>query len=400
MRILLNDFCGHAFPIELSSELARRGHSVLHVYFADNESTPKGRIDAAQSNTVDLTIEGLRVPMKFAKHSVCTRRKVDIAYGRAVSAKVIDFRPDVVISSNMPLDAQQVLQASAGREGAEFIFWLQDIYSSAVRFVLKRKLGWLAGIAGAWYYERVEKRLLGKSDGVICISPGFAALATEWGVDPSRTFMIENWAPLGQVLPTAKDNAWSREHGVADRFCFMYSGTLGMKHRPELLLELARYLQARGDATLVVNAGGAGADWLSKHAHDISKEALMLLPFQPYLRLSEVLGASDVLIALLDSEAGTFAVPSKILSYLCAGRPMILAAPRENHAAAVLELADAGIVVSPDSNRDILAAAKTMMEGDELRVRFAANARLYAERSFNIDVIADRFLDVISRACH
>jgi hypothetical protein len=111
------------------------------VYFADNESTPKGRIEAAQSNTADLTIEGLRVPMKFTKHSIRTRRKVDIAYGRAVSAKVIDFRPDVVISSNMPLDAQHVLQGSAGREGAKFIFWLQDIYSSAVRFVLKRKLG-------------------------------------------------------------------------------------------------------------------------------------------------------------------------------------------------------------------------------------------------------------------
>ena len=399
MRILLNDFCGHAFPIELSSELARRGHSVLHVYFADNESTPKGRIEAAQSNTADLTIEGLRVPMKFTKHSIRTRRKVDIAYGRAVSAKVIDFRPDVVISSNMPLDAQHVLQGSAGREGAKFIFWLQDIYSSAVRFVLKRKLGWLAGVAAARYYERVEKRLLGKSDGVICISPGFATLATEWGVDPSRTFMIENWAPLGQVLPTAKDNAWSREHGVAHRFCFMYSGTLGMKHRPELLLELARYLETRGDATLVVNAGGAGADWLREHAQGISKDALTLRPFQPYRRLSEVLGASDVLIALLDSEAGTFAVPSKILSYLCAGRPMILAAPRENHAAAVLELADAGFVVSPDNNRDILVAAKTMMEGDELRARFAANGRLYAERSFNIGAIADRFLDVISRAC-
>ena len=78
---------------------------------------------------------------------------------------------------------------------------------------------------------------------------------------------------------------------------------------------------------------------------------------------------------------------------------MILAAPRENHAAAVLELADAGFVVSPDNNRDILVAAKTMMEGDELRARFAANGRLYAERSFNIGAIADRFLDVISRAC-
>src|SRR5450631_3453912 len=40
-RILLNDYCGHPFQVELSRELARRGHEVLHVYSADDQ-TPKG----------------------------------------------------------------------------------------------------------------------------------------------------------------------------------------------------------------------------------------------------------------------------------------------------------------------------------------------------------------------
>ena len=399
MRILLNDFCGHAFPMELSRDLARRGHSVLHVYFADNESTPKGKIEGAQSAFGDLSVEGLHVPMKFAKHSIRTRRRVDVAYGKEVAKKAAAFRPDVVISSNMPLDAQNILQQSVQDQGTKFIFWLQDIYSFAVRFVLQRKLGRLAGRAGAWHYGRLEKQLLCDSDGVICNSPAFATIARDWGVDPSRISMIENWAPLDQVLPTKKDNRWSREHGVANRFCFMYSGTLGMKHRPELLLHLGRYLETRGDATLVVNAAGAGADWLRENAQAVSTSALTLLPFQPYSRISEVLGASDLLIALLDSDAGSFAVPSKITSYLCAGRPLILAAPRENHSVAVVEKADAGIVVSPDNCQDILAAARTLMEGDKLRARYAANARSYAEHSFNISSIADRFLDVIGRAC-
>jgi hypothetical protein len=40
--------------------------------------------------------------------------------------------------------------------------------------------------------------------------------------------------------------------------------------------------------------------------------------------------------------------------------------------------------------------AKGLMEHDELRTRYAANARAYAERSFDIARIADRFLDVIA----
>ena len=397
MRILVNEFCGHAFQVELSRELALRGNQVLHLYFADNLSTPKGDIESGKAESPNFAVEGLHVSMKFSKHSIRTRRKVDIAYGKAVAAKVIEFWPDVVLSANMPLDAQNILQEAARQQNAKFVFWLQDVYSFAVRFVLKKKLGLLAGIVGA-YYERLEKRLLRNSGAVVCIAPGFAKLATEWGVDPSRVFVIENWAPHHEILPTDKDNAWSREHGVAGKFCFMYSGTLGMKHCPELLLALARSLETVEGAQLVVIAGGAGTDWLRKNAKAVRKDVLTLLPFQPYERLSEVFGASDVLVALLDSDAGGFAVPSKILSYLCAGRTLLLAAPRENHAAAVIEQADAGVVISPDSASDFVNAARRLMENGELRARYATNASAYAERSFNIGRISDRFIEVFSKS--
>jgi glycosyltransferase involved in cell wall biosynthesis len=261
--------------------------------------------------------------------------------------------------------------------------------------VLKKKMGPLSGAVGA-YYELLEKRLLRRSDGVVCIAPEFAEIAVKWGVEPSRIFVIENWAPQGEILPTNKDNAWACEHGVGEEFCFMYSGTLGMKHRPELLQALAQDLEICGDARLVVIADGAGADWLREKAKVIRKDVLKILPFQPYKRLSEVFGSSDVLIGLLDSEAGAFAVPSKILSYLCAGRTLMLAAPLRNHAAAVVARADAGVVTSPDSTSDFVKVARSLMENAELRSRYSANARAYAERSFNIARIADHFLEAFA----
>jgi glycosyltransferase involved in cell wall biosynthesis len=392
VRILVNEFCGHAFQIELSRELAHRGHQVLHVYFADNLSTPKGDTESADRF---LAIESLHIPTKFSKHSIWTRRRADIAYGRAVAAKVASFKPDVVLSANMPLDAQKVLQNAARRHNAKFVFWLQDVYSSAIRFVMRKKLGSaLSALAGA-YYGGLEKKLLRSSDAVVCIAPGFHEIATDWGVAPSRAVVIENWGPLGQIQPREKDNAWARKHGIERDFCFVYSGTLGMKHRPELLLELARSLESGGGAKVVVIAEGAGADWLRKHTQGVGKDRLLLLPFQPSIRVPEVMGAADVLIALLDSGAGAFSVPSKVLAYLCAGRPLLLAAPDENHAAAVVRRADAGLVISPDSASEFLKAANSLMLNAGLRARYAANARLYAEKSFDIATITDRFLEVL-----
>lgn len=394
MRILVNDFSGGSYETELSRGLARRGHRVLHVFFADNVSTPKGETEPRDGDSSNFTIEGLHVPVKFSKHSIRTRRKADIAYGKAVADKVAAFQPDVVISANMPLDAQDILQKMAVKKNAKFVFWMTEVYSFAVRFVLQRKLGPLSGLISN-HYERLEQRLLKQSDAVVCITPQFRELAIGWGVEASRISVIENWAPLSEVLTADKENAWSREHDMDRKFCFMYSGTLGTKHRPELLLALARYLQSRGNGHLVVIAAGPGVEWLRANAENIQKDVLTILPLQPYKRISEMLGTSDVLIALLDSKAGAFAVPSKIPTYLCAGRALIVAAPRENQAAAIVEQAEAGIVISPDNTGEIVRAAKELMENDMLRARYASNARAYAVRSFDIEGITDRFLQAL-----
>lgn len=394
MRIFVNEYCGHSFQMELSRELARIGHDVCHVYFADNTTTPKGLIEVKPDDPENLILEGLHIHRQFSKHSLLTRRQADIDYGRVAASRLDGFRPDVVISANMPLDAQRILIGAARRSHARFVFWVQDVYSVAARFVLRRKarlLEWAGGV----YFERLERKLMQDSDAIVCIADDFAAFLRGWGVPASKITVICNWAPLREVLPVAKNNSWAQQHGFTDKFCFIYSGTLGMKHKPELLLELAKHLDPGRQARLVVIAAGAGADWLAKRAHEVSRDVLTVLPYQPYEQISEVLGTADVLITLLDSDAGAFAVPSKTLSYLCAGRALLVAAPATNEAARVVERAQAGLVVSPDRVRGITDAADWLLMNRSLCAEYGSNARAYAERTFSIQTIAQRFLAVL-----
>jgi colanic acid biosynthesis glycosyl transferase WcaI len=393
MRIFVNEFCGHPFQIQLSRELAIRGHEVEHVYFSGNTTTPKGAVE--NTNVFEnLNICGLNITREFDKHSIRSRRAADIEYGKVVAEALGRFKPHVVLSANMPLDGQKILLRAAKKQDAKFIYWLQDVYSMAVRFVLARRQKILADIGGA-YYESMEKKLLQQSDSVVCISDSFVDYVKHWGIQENKIHLIENWSPLDEITPMSKDNAWARENGVADKFCFMYSGTLGMKHRPELLLQLAQHLDTTREAILIVNAAGAGADWLREQTKSLSRDAFRLQPFQPYERLSEVIATADVLIALLDSDAGKFAVPSKTLTYLCAARPILMAAPNVNQAAKVIRNAKAGVVVSPDSPEEFVAAAKEFMNQPDERAAYAQYGRAYAERHFNIGFIADRFLNLI-----
>lgn len=397
MRILVNDFAGHPFQLQLSRELARGGHCVLHTYFAAN-NTPQGATGRRENDPSNLVIQPLSIGRRFNKHSALWRRFDDIAYGKAVSNCVGSFKPDVVISANMPLDAQNLLFRAARTHQARLVFWLQDLLSVGVEFAWRQKRLPLAALLGT-LYSRLERKLLRDSDAVVCIAPEFRHKLEQWGIHPARTFVIENWAPVDEVRPLPRDTEWAREHGLAGKFCFMYAGTLGIKHKPELLLQLAKHFESRADVVTVAVAQGAGADWLRANAK-VRPGALLLLPFQPYERMSEVLAGADVLIALLDPRCGEFAIPSKVLAYLCAGRPLLVAAPPANLAAQSVRRASAGHTVEPDRPDAFLAAAAKLLDNAAEREQCARNARAYAERTFRIQSIAQQFSDIFEGVLH
>lgn len=393
MRILVNDYAGHPFQLQLSRELAKLGHTVLHTYFAAYQ-TPKGNMD--DDGMVGLSIMPIQIEGGFSQFSVLSRRRADAAYGRAVSTEMQRFEPDVVLSANTPLDAQRVMLKTAHRLYAKFIFWLQDLLSSAVTFVLRRKKLPFA-VAVGFIYAQLERRLLQKSDAVICIAPEFRKQLEDWGVARNKTFVIENWAPLEEIPVCDKATDFRRENNLSDKFCFMYSGTLGMKHKPEVLLALARHFSADPHIVLVVIAQGAGSTWLKKEVDLAGLTNCRLLPFQPYERHAEILASADVLITLLDEACGTFAVPSKLLAYMCAGRPQLVAAPALNLASQIIERSCAGLAVTSSVSEVVTAAQSLASSKEQLRI-YAANARAYAEATFRIDAICDRFLTVLSFA--
>ena len=116
-----------------------------------------------------------------------------------------------------------------------------------------------------------------------------------------------------------------------------------MKHRPDLIYILAKAVA--GKARVVVVSEGVGRQYL---ANQPPLPNLTLLDFQPYERLPEILASADVLLATLEADAGAFAVPSKVLTYLCAARPVLLTAPLQNLAAEVIRRSGGGVVVEPN----------------------------------------------------
>lgn len=393
MRIAVCDYAGHPFQIQLSRHLASRGHQVLHLYFADLVG-PKGAIQRLPDDPLGFAIEGITAGAHVNRTDLLRRRQQEAHAGKLFATRCRDFGPDAIISSNMPLDALPHLQTQARRSEATFILWLQDVISLAMESILGKR-GYFYRLVSKYYGLR-ERRALRRSDAVVAISDDFLPILRRWRIDPARISIIPNWAPIGDIPVGHKRNDWSRKHGVESGRLILYAGTLGFKHSPRKLVDLAEAIKRHPDTKILVASEGTGADYLKAEIGERGLTNLQVIPFQPMEQFPNMLASADLLVVLIERDAGVFSVPSKLLSYLCAKRAVLLSVPRENLAARIVAETGAGLVVDPDDDEGFVSAAMQLIEDGGVRERCAVAGRQYAEQTFDIESIARRFESALS----
>ncbi|GAB2779505.1 glycosyltransferase family 4 protein [Nocardioides salsibiostraticola] len=403
LRVLVFDFSGHPFQAELSRALAARGHDVVHgscgayVSGKGNLGTDDDATNDAGGTGGALRFRVIGRRVRIAKSAFFRRFFQEVWLGLELLLLVARVRPQVVLVSTTPVPMAFLLACFLRIRRTPWVLWHQDIQGHAVRAFARESKPLYFRIL-AWGYARTERWTARRARQIVVIADSFLPVHREWGT-LDRVTVIPNWAPLGEIRPGPRDNPWSQEQGLSSELTLLYSGTLGLKHQPALLPRLARAVMDRGvDVRLVVvNEGPARAVLEEESAR--CGVALTLLPFQPYERLSEVLSSGDLLVVLLEDGAGSFSVPSKTLSYLAAGRPIVGFMPADNLAAELVTTAG-GCVVPP--HRDSLAEAADwaadVLRDHQGRSDLGKRARELAESEFDLTTCASTFEDTLHTA--
>jgi glycosyltransferase involved in cell wall biosynthesis len=403
--IQVHDFSGHPFQAELSRELAGRGLTVEHA-FSTQYTSGKGVLEHRPGDPETLTFQAIETPSRFEKYSLVRRLAFERSFAAAWIDQLTRKRPDLVIACNVPLFALHRFSRFARRTGLPYVLWHQDVFSLALSEELDRRL-WQVPLlhrpivrTGSRVVTRLEREIVAGARRVVAIDRAFVRQYEAWDLDTSHVEVIPNWAPVHEIVPQERDNAWAEANlGRKEPLRLLYAGTLGRKHNPLLLVELIDRLRERGiDAELTVISEGEGAALLAEEAtkRPAITGFVRLLPFQPAERLSQVLSSGDVLVALLEPGASTFSIPSKVLSYLAAGRPVLGIMPADNPAAIDIEEVG-GCVVQPDHD-GVSAAAEWLatLSADPARMtELGVRSRELAVERFGIEGIAKRFIEVI-----
>lgn len=392
MRVLVHDFSGHPFQAQLSRELARRGHHVVHTFCAQL-TTGQGALAPTPDDPPTITFEAISIGRRFERYQPFKRIRDELAYGRALRQAIQRWSPEVVLSSNAPILVEPIAYRSATARQSRYVIWLQDLLSIGTRKELSRRLG-LIGRLLASPLEMIESAVLRKAHAIVSITEGFDEQLKTWSVDLERRRVIPNWAPLAEIPICGRSNQWAQAQGTLGRFTYLYSGTLGLKHNPDRLLALAKAVEELNGLVVVVSEG-LGADYLRARRDALQLTNLVIEPFQAYEMLPHVLGAADVLVALLEQDAGAFSVPSKVLTYHCAGKPILAAIPSENLAADIIRSTGSGLCVEPADEQGFLDAALHILHDKHDALAMGNRARAYAEINFDPERIVDQFESVL-----
>lgn len=272
-----------------------------------------------------------------------------------------------------------------------YVLNVQDVHPDAAIATSQVRNGLLIGVMRLLEY--LAYRLASR---ITVISDGFKRNLIAKGVPPQKIVVIPNWIDTDAITPQPQDNPFSREVGAAGRFTALYSGTIGLVSGAEIILDVATTLFGSDIALLMVGEGQVKSR-IEQQATERDLTNLRFAPFQPRERLPDVLSTASVGLVTLLPGHGANSVPSKILGYLSAARPVIASVDPGSDTWNFVQEAQCGLCVPPGDPLALANAIRRLRADPELCTRLGHQGRQYLETHLRRQVITRRYAEVLCR---
>jgi colanic acid biosynthesis glycosyl transferase WcaI len=286
-------------------------------------------------------------------------------------------RPDLIITVSPPLLLGPAAWLAARLRGTRYLFHVQDLQPDAALGVglLKSNLFTRVLYAAEAFSYRHAWRVSG-------ISRGMLAAFTAKGVPAERQLYFPNGIRLD--VPPPAPGAFRKRYGLAsDDFLVIYSGNIGVKQRLQVLVHAARLLQERERAAarvirIVICGDGAQRSLIEAEAAGLSR--VLLLPLLPETEYREMLVDSDVTVITQLAGTGHVFFPSKLLSSLAHGRPVLSVADAESEVAVALAEAGCGCNVLPNRPEELAVTIERLAGEPERLAAWGRAGRAWVEQ--------------------
>jgi glycosyltransferase involved in cell wall biosynthesis len=306
-------------------------------------------------------------------------------------------RPDVIIATSPQLLVGLTGWWVGQAKHAPFIFEVRDLWPESIAGVgaggetslLNRSLG------------RLARFLYRFSSHVVVVTPAFKErLIKKWNVNPEKISVVENGVETDlfssngdpETIKTTKN-----QFGLEGRFVVSYIGTLGSASGLSVALEAAAQLQRTLPDVLFLFVGeGAQKEQLVLSAQRQNLRNVRFVSQQPRQRIPALIQASHLCLVLL-KRADVFktVIPTKMLEFMACGKTVILGV--DGQAREILEKAQGGIFVEPESATALVAAIARLYGDPRGRHVLGCNGRRYITENLSRERLATVYSSILEK---
>jgi putative colanic acid biosynthesis glycosyltransferase WcaI len=373
----------------LADHLAQHGHEVsvfTGFPFAPEwrrRAEDRGRLFASEQNG-HVTVHRLthfipRRPSSAVQRVLMEGSFSCVGFAALVAVMLRTGRPDALVYVGAQPALAMLARIVAALAGRPYVVRITDLAARAAVDVgiLGRRL--------ARALDTFEFAAYGKAAGAAVLCDSFERALGEYGYPQDRIRVIANPIDVERIRPVARSGHLRAHYGIPpDAFVVMHAGSMGLKQGLLTVIDAAALTRESAIHWVLVGDGevrsqlveAARLRGLQKHVH--------FVPFQPDEALSEMFGDADLLLVNQVRAVKDTLIPGKLLTYMAAGRPVLVAANPESQAASLLREAGGGVLIEPEDAAALARAACQLSRSDAGSLaEFGTRNRTYAETHFD-----------------
>lgn len=285
----------------------------------------------------------------------------------------------IVVSTSPPMAAMAALVIAFVRR-APITYWVMDLNPDQMVELGKLR----SGSIPVRLYDVFNRAILQRANRVVALDRFMAERLLKKQDVSDKLEVMPPWPHEEALEPIAHEkNPFRKEHGLEDKFVFMYSGNHGFSTPITTVLQAALLMQDREDIVFMFIGGGVGKREVDAAIAAHEPRNIVSLPYQPFDTLRYSLSAADVHLVSVGNDVVGVVHPCKVYGAMAVGRPILLLGPNPCHVSDLLREHQLGWHIEHD---DVDGAKNTLLEIVDLHERVLAEKGDLAR-----DVIADRF---------
>ncbi len=328
-----------------------------------------------------ITVKRIRIP-SLPRSSMIARGIDHFLFGLWLGGlTALVRRADIAMVFSPPLTIPWTVCLVSRLKRVPVVVNIQDLFPREAV-----ELGMLTNRQLIRMFEAMERQVYALAARVTVHSPGNREHVLERGGRPARVLVADNWVDLDRIRPAARDNDFSRRHGLDGRFVVSYAGTMGWAQDMGTIVRSAARLRGNGRVLFLLVGDGVEKPRAQALSQEMELDNIVWLPIQPWSVYPDILSASDVSLINLHPELRTPVVPSKLLGIMAAARPVVASLPAESDARRIIAGAGCGICVDAGDERGLAEAIGNLEADRALAQEMGRRGRAYAENHFSRDV--------------